>query len=71
MSTLKHTIIICVSKEAMQTLWPQSVKFGVLLLIVTDATPYMTGTHYVCSAGSARVLSDILSTLSKCIQVSG
>jgi hypothetical protein len=41
MSAVTHTTIACVFNEAMQTLWPDDVKFDNMLLLVTDATPNM------------------------------
>jgi hypothetical protein len=41
MSAVNHTTIACVFNEAMQTLWPDGVKYENVLLLVTDATPYM------------------------------
>jgi hypothetical protein len=41
MSGVNHTKIARVSNEAMQTLWSDSMKFDNVLLVVTDAAPYM------------------------------
>jgi hypothetical protein len=36
MSAVNHTTAACVFNEAMQTLWPDGVKFDNVLLLVTD-----------------------------------
>jgi hypothetical protein len=41
MSAVNHITVAGVFNEAMQTLWPDGVKFGSVLLLVTDAAPYM------------------------------
>jgi hypothetical protein len=41
MSAVNHTTAACVFNEAMQTLWPDGVKFDSMLLLVTDAALYM------------------------------
>jgi hypothetical protein len=41
MSAVNHTAIARVFNEAMQTLWPDGVKFDNVLLLVTDSAPYM------------------------------
>jgi hypothetical protein len=38
MSAENHTTIARIFNEAMQTLWPDGVKFDSVLLLVTDAT---------------------------------
>jgi hypothetical protein len=41
MSVVNHTTTARVFNEAVQTLWPDGVKFDIVLLLVTDATPHM------------------------------
>jgi hypothetical protein len=41
MSAANQTTIARVFNEAMQTLWPDGVKLDNVLLLVTDAAPYM------------------------------
>jgi hypothetical protein len=41
MSAVNHITVAGVFNEAMQTLWPDGVKFGSVLLLVTDTAPYM------------------------------
>jgi hypothetical protein len=41
MSAMNHTTIASVFNKAKQTLWPDGVKFYNVLMLVTDATPYM------------------------------
>jgi hypothetical protein len=41
MSAVNHMTVARVFSEAMQTLWPDGVKFDSVLLLFTDAAPYM------------------------------
>jgi hypothetical protein len=41
MSAVNHITIARVINEAVQTLWADGVKFDNVLLLVTDAAPYM------------------------------
>jgi hypothetical protein len=41
MSAVNHATVARVLDEAMQTLWPDGVKFDNVLLLVTDAALYM------------------------------
>jgi hypothetical protein len=41
MSAVYHTTAACVFNEAMQTLWPDGVKFDSMLLLVSDDALYM------------------------------
>jgi hypothetical protein len=82
MSAVKHTTRAHVFNEAMQTLWPDGVKFDVLLL-VTDAAKYIKKSaeglsvsylrlrHVTCVAYALhRVCGTIRVFYSKCRQVS-
>jgi hypothetical protein len=44
MSAVNHTTIARVFTEALHTLWPDGVKYDNVLLLVTDAAPYMKKT---------------------------
>jgi hypothetical protein len=41
MSAVNHTTVACVFSESMEALWPGSLEFDNVLLLVTGAPSYM------------------------------